>query len=140
MGILRILGIVGCKGLHCAGCGKGKPAGIVALIVLLLIAAHKQMAGLIGELLHFLEMAVIFVGIGLVAAGVVIALSLRAITMVRPVLGMKWDGKTQCEIKADHDEYYELVPQWPERGMLEMHNTQPIPVYSDEREKADTWT
>lgn len=144
MGILRLLGIGACKGLHCAGCGKGIPGGIglLGVIILLAIAGSKHMAGLIGQFLHFLEMALLTVAIGAAICSVIVVLGIRAITRVWPVMGMSWEGKTQCEIKADADEYGELVPQWPNMGRLQITDTQPIPVITDAREPAyqDTWT
>lgn len=141
-----------CKGLHCAGCGKGFPVGILAAIILLVMAIHNHIMGAIGALIHDLEMIALFLAIGAAVFAVIIVIALRGITMVRPVMGMKWEGETQTEIKANSDEFGELVPQWPNRSALAL--VPAVTNYEDQikwangdREKEtapipipDTWT
>lgn len=103
-----------CKGLHCAGCGKGIPAAIVGVIIVLVFSGALKLAGAMGEIVGMIETASLYIGIGLALCGLATVLGIRAITRVKPVMAMRWQGPTMCETKADADEYGELVSQWPD--------------------------
>jgi hypothetical protein len=83
-----------CKGLHCAGCGKGIPLGIVIILVGLATRVNNSA-------LHALTNAVMWaafiVGGCIVATGAIVALIQRRDFQMSY---SKWDGPTMVEEKA----------------------------------------
>lgn len=67
-----------CKGLHCAGCGKGIPASLFVLVVGILLASSHSFNNALG---HAIELAVIVLGIAAtvvsIATAAIIALFMR---------------------------------------------------------------
>jgi hypothetical protein len=56
-----------CKGLHCAGCGRGIPAFIVALIIVFIAASDKAISGAIEIAAYAIAGAIAFAAIGTMA-------------------------------------------------------------------------
>lgn len=92
-----------CKGLHCAGCGKGIPAAVV-VIMLAIVASMNDAMGAIAVALYW-------VAGGVVLAAIVAPLLIRAIVQRMPVVYIKWDN-TPMVTEAKLIEI-PSTPQWP---------------------------
>ncbi len=112
-----------CKGLHCAGCGKGIPAGIVVVLVLIAVAGGK----IFGGMADAIRTALIYFAITVPIAAAFTAIVIAKIFRSGNVLGMKWDGKTMAETKAQAEitESRYAVPQWPNRPAIESIQQRP---------------
>lgn len=97
-----------CKGLHCAGCGKGIPLGIV--IILLGIVSRISNA-MVRELANSIMWGAFIIGGCIVATGAVItAIQRRDFQMIYT----NWEGPTMVQEKAEET--------WTERAQVGMSN------------------
>lgn len=97
-----------CKGLHCAGCGKGIPLGIV----IILLGVVSQVSGaMIDVLASAIMWAAFIIGGTIVATGAVItAIQRRDFQMIYT----NWEGPTIVQAKAQET--------WADRAQVESPN------------------
>jgi len=97
-----------CKGLHCAGCGKGIPLGIV----IILLGVVSQVNGVMVEALASVVMWGAFVvGACIVATGTAISLLQRNDFQM---VYSKWDGPTMVQTKTEET--------WADRAQVGSYN------------------
>lgn len=102
-----------CKGLHCAGCGKGIPLGVILTLILFAISAGSK----IGTALHSIEIGLVWLGIFGLAASTITILAIRAITRIRPVMGMRWSDE------PGYSELTDTYPEWPKVPWIDGNRT-----------------
>jgi hypothetical protein len=95
---------IACKGLHCAGCGKGIPLGIV--IILIGLATRINDAALAGLADALMWSALIIGGCVMVTGTIVALVQRRDFQMIYG----KWDGPTMAQAKAEET--------WADRARL----------------------
>lgn len=99
-----------CKGLHCAGCGKGIPLSIVVVLILIASRAGTAISGTIEECIIAIMASIAF---GVIATPLV----LWAIMRKHPIIGGRWDGLMMAEEKAMSE-----IPEWARRASVESRN------------------
>jgi len=104
-----------CKGLHCAGCGKGIPLGAVVLGIILAMVAHS--AGAITAAFEELIIGaaiVVFLAAIMATAAV---MRLMALPENRNVLSGRWEGTGYTELTG-HYQSGEPIRQWPDSPVI----------------------
>lgn len=119
-----------CKGLHCAGCGKGIPAGALILGVILVMVGRSA-----GAITAAFEELLIGAAVVVFLAAVI---SVTAIMRVmarqenRAVLAGRWNGAGYTELTG-HYQSGEPIRQWPDveyRPQIAPRHTIPADILS----------
>lgn len=107
-----IFGLV-CKGLHCAGCGKGIPAGIVIILLGVVFRLASQVSNtMVHELASAIMWGAFVVGGCVVATGTSIALLQRRDFQM---MYTNWEGPTTVQEKVQED-------TWTKQAQLDAPN------------------
>jgi hypothetical protein len=115
-----------CKGLHCAGCGKGIPLGALIVLILFVIGDGSAIP------VHALEWwAVGIVGTILAIGGAAGAIASLLYHKAFVIDYSHWDTPTYVQQK-------EMAAQWPNAGRLEREIDHTVPLTKMVNE--DTWT
>ncbi|HVH71521.1 MAG TPA: hypothetical protein VNB49_10475 [Candidatus Dormibacteraeota bacterium] len=105
-----------CKGLHCAGCGKGIPAGAVITLAAAAILGNGAVANVLGNVLIALaSIAAAFFVVAMAIAGMVYRNGASLVTWRSPTNLTARAGTTPITIQAR----IEKVPEWPYHPMLD---------------------
>lgn len=122
-----MFGILGgaCKGLHCAGCGKGIPLGIVLLFLGVMAAISRGAHEVLGAMANMLGGFLIAMAIGIPASIMLTGLFASLIAARYSGLSVtRFEGLTQTE-KWEWENKQPLpdsssmfFPQWPARPAI----------------------
>ncbi len=107
-----------CKGLHCAGCGKGIPAGVVILGIILAFVARS--AGAITAAFEELIIAAAIVTFLAVVIATAAVVSLFGRVANEGILSGRWNGVGYTELSG-HYQSGEPIREWPNRPAISPH-------------------
>lgn len=105
-----------CRGLHCAGCGKGIPLGIVVALCIagMAIGTSGNDSALAKDIANDIIAIAICMAIAAIGTAFAVAYAWKA----HSAPGIRWEGPTMAETKARLENDY-TVPQWPHTAPIQ---------------------